>query len=71
MTNHGCIGYDIETKARSSRFATIGEIKEKSKQELLARFKSVSRIGKNAGVSVYVSEGGYFEGKKLKITVLF
>ena len=29
-------GYDIKIKAQSSRFATIKEIKEKSKQVLLA-----------------------------------
>ena len=37
--------YDIETKSKSSRFATIEEIKEKSKQELLA-------IPKNAFQSI-------------------
>ena len=36
-------GYDIETKAQSSRFVTIREIKEKSKQELLAIQKSACR----------------------------
>ena len=35
-------GYDIETKAQSFRFAAIEEIKEKSKQELLA--KRVSEV---------------------------
>ena len=36
--------------------ATIEEIKEKAKQELLsiARFKSVSRIGKNASIHTYI-----------------
>ena len=33
-------GYDIEILAQSFRFATIEEIKEKSKQELLAILKS-------------------------------
>ena len=44
-------------------FATIKEIKAKSKQELSAiqkgGIKSVARIGKNAGCIIY--EGGYFE----------
>ena len=34
-------GYDLETKPQSFRFATIEEIKEKSKQELLAIQKNV------------------------------
>ena len=34
-------GYDIEIKAQSFHFATIDEIKEKSKQELLVIPKSV------------------------------
>ena len=32
-------GHDIETKPQSSRFATIEEVKEESKQELLASQK--------------------------------
>ena len=42
----------LKTPMQGKRFATIGEIKEKSKQEPLAIPKSVSRIGKNAGISV-------------------
>ena len=61
-------GCDIETKAQSSRFATIEEIKEKSKQKscwryLKAHFKSVSSIGKNAGIRVL-----YLRGVALKAT---
>ena len=41
-----------KTPMKEKRFATIEEIKEKSKQELLARFRRVSRIGTNAGISV-------------------
>ena len=37
----------LKTPMKGKRFATIEEIKEKSK-----RFRSVSRIGKNAGISV-------------------
>lgn len=43
-------------------FATIGEIKERSKQDLLAiqkktRFRSVSRVGKNVGISLSYLKG--------------
>ena len=62
--------YDIKTKAQSSRFATTEEMKEnrKTKQELCcdtkhAHFRSVSRIGKNAGISVF-----YLSGVNLKRT---
>ena len=48
--------YDIETKAQSSRFAAIEEIKKKSIQEPLAIPKSVFQKFledfKNAGISV-------------------
>ena len=44
---------------KGKRFPTIEEIKEKSKQKLLAipKSKSVTRIGKNAGVSVLYLRG--------------
>ena len=55
--------HDIETKAQSYRFAAIEEIKEKSKQELLAMlkssFRSISWLGTNSGIStLYLN---YFE----------
>ena len=52
-------GYDIETKAQSSRFTTVEEIKEKLKQELLAIPKSMKKkcfkIGKKTLTKVYYS----------------
>ena len=42
----------LKTPMKGKSFATIEEIKEKSKTELLAISKSVSRIGKNAGISI-------------------
>ena len=47
----------LKTTMKGKPFATIEEIKEKSKQALLARYqkarsRSVSRIGKNAEISV-------------------
>ena len=59
--------YAIEAKAQSSRFATIEEIKEKLKQELLAipkgRFRSVSRIGKNADINILYLRGLILKGQ--------
>ena len=58
----------LKTPMKGKGFATIEQIKEKSKQELLAipkkRLKSVSRIGKNA---VLYLRAGYFEGVKIVI----
>ena len=49
----------LKTPRKGNCFATIEKIKEKSKQELLAipraSFRSVSRIGKNSGISVLYS----------------
>ena len=43
----------LKTPKKGKHFATIDEIKEQSKLELLAiRKRSVLRIGKNAGMSV-------------------
>ena len=49
----------LKTPLEEKRFATIEEIKEKSKQE---RFRSVSRIGKNAGISVLYLRGVTLKG---------
>ena len=52
-------------------FATIEEIKEKSKQELLAIPKGASHKcfedWKNAEISVLYLRGDYFEGDKIVI----
>ena len=60
----------LKTPMKVKRFATIEEIKEKSKQELLAipkvSFRNVLRIGKHAGISVlYLKGGGYLEEEKI------
>ena len=54
-------------KTEEETEATIEEIKEKSKQELFwryqkSRFRSVSRIGKNTGISVLCLKGVTFKG---------
>ena len=58
---------------KGKHFAATEEIKEKSKQELLALPKSVFQKcfedwKKNAGISVlYLRGGGYLEGDKIVI----
>ena len=61
--------HGIETKGQSSRFVTIEEIKEKSKQLLFAipnnAFqKSISRVGKNADISVLYLRGVTLKGTR-------
>ena len=51
----------LQTLMKGKHFATIEEIKEKSK----TCFRSVSRIENNAGISVLYLRGAYFEGKKI------
>ena len=60
-------GYEIETKAQSSPFAMLEEIKENSKQELLAMPNDVPRIEKKRWHKCITSEGHYFEGDKIVI----
>ena len=61
----------LKTPIKGKRFATIEEIKEKSKQELLAiskiTFRRVSRIGKKCWHKCIISEGGHFKGEKIVI----
>ena len=58
----------LKTPMKGKRFATIEEIKEKSKQEpwryQRVRFRSVSRIGKNAGVNVFYLRGVTLKGTR-------
>ena len=63
------ISQKLKTPMEGKRFGTIEEIKEKSKQGRYqkALFRSVSRIGKNASISVLYLKGGYFEGDKIVI----
>ena len=70
MTNHGRMAMKLKSKPNhpnGKRFTTIEEIKEKSKQELLAipkaHFRSVSRNGKNAALCIL-----YLRGITLKRT---
>ena len=64
-------GYNIESKAQSYRFAKIEEIKEKSKQELLAipknPFQKCYEDWKRHWYKCIISEGGYFVGDKIVI----
>ena len=53
----------LKTTMKGKRFATIEEIKEKCWRFQKARFKSVSRIGKNAGLSVLYLRGFLWKGK--------
>ena len=57
----------LKTPMKGNRFATMEEIREKSKQELSAipksAYRNVSRIGKNASISVL-----YLRGVTLKAT---
>ena len=53
-------GYDIETNAQSSHFATTEEIKEKSKQE---------RVSKNLGLSVLYLRGVTLKGDKIVLLI--
>ena len=57
----------LKTPMKGMRVATIEEIEEKWKQELLAIPKSVSRIGKKCWHKCIISEGGYFEEDKIVI----
>ena len=56
---------------KSKRFATIEEIKEKSKQELLvipkSAFQKCFEDWKKRWHKCIISEGGYFEGNKIVI----
>ena len=56
---------------KGKRFATIEEIKEKSKQELFAIPKSTFQKcfvdWKNRWHKCIISEGGHFEGKNIVI----
>ena len=60
-----------KTPTKGKRFTTVEEIKEKSKQELLAitksviSFRSVLRTGKNAGISVLYLRGVTLKGTRL------
>ena len=56
-----CLYPKLQTSMKGKHFATIEKIKEKSK----ACFRSVSRIGNNASISVLYLRGAYFEGKKI------
>ena len=49
--------YDWGDKIKNETGA-VGDTKNR-------RFRSVSRIGKNAAISVLISEGSYFEGDKI------
>ena len=64
-------GNDIESKAQSSGFATIEEIKEKLKHELLAIAKSTFQKCFEDWIKrwhKYITyKGGYFEGDKIFI----
>ena len=60
----------MQTRMKGKRFAMIEEIKGKSKQELLARFRSVSRIGAKRCHKYFISEGDYFERDKIVIVKL-
>ena len=65
-------GYDIETKVQSSQpkrpVEPIGDIKEKSKRELLAipksAFQKCFKDWKKRRHKCIISVGGYFEGDK-------
>ena len=63
----------LKTTMKGNHFATIEEIKEKSKQKLLAvqtaRFRSVSRIGKKRWHKCSISEGACFKGAKIAIDI--
>ena len=67
----GIYGYDIESKSQSSRFATIEDIREKSKEEPLAIPKIVFQKGfddwKKRWYKYIISEAGYIEGYKTVI----
>ena len=74
MTNLGCMAVTLKPKpnhTNGKRFPTIGEIKEKSKQELLAIPKSVFQKcfedWKKRWHKCIISEGGYFEGDKIVV----
>ena len=60
-----------KTLGKGKRFATIEEIKEKSKQELLAISKSAFQKGfedwKKRWHKCIISEGVYFEGDNIVI----
>ena len=51
----------LKTPMKGKRLVTIEEIKERSKQELFAIPKSISRIGKQAGISVLYLRGVTFD----------
>ena len=61
----------MKTPIKGKRFATIDEIKEKSKQELLAipksSFQKCFEDWKKCWHKCIISEGGYFEGDKIDI----
>ena len=63
--------YDIETNAQSQRFATIKEIKEKSKQELLviskSEFQKYFEDWKKCWHKCFISEKSYFDENKIVI----
>ena len=61
----------LKTPMKGKCFAMIEEIKEKSKQELLAMLKSAFQKcfedWQKCSHKCIISEGGYFEGDKLVI----
>ena len=61
----------LKTPMKGKRFATIEEIKEKSKQELLAlpksAFQKCFEDWKKRWHKCIISEGDYFEGDKIVI----
>ena len=61
--------YGIESKAESSRFFTIEEIKEISKQNLLmipkSGFQNCFENWKKRWYKFIISEGGYFKGDRI------
>ena len=68
----------LKTPLKETRFATIEEIKEKSKQELLvipkSAFRKCSDDWEKCWYKCIISEGGYFEGDTIvidKLTVIF
>ena len=57
----------LKTPMKGKRFATMEEIKEKSKQELLAIPKSAFQGMEKTLIKCIISEGGYFLGDKIDI----
>ena len=74
MTNHGCMAMRLKPKPNhpnGKRLTTIEEIKKNRNRShwryKKTRFRSVSRIGKNAAIGVLYLSGGYFERDKIVI----